>query len=131
MIRRPPRSTRTDTLFPYTTLFRSRPAIEADDALGAEPAAVPDCGAARRDRGGDRRGLRPRADTDQLSDRRPARAGNRAARDRLEQRGPDARASGRPPAAPRLDGERLGRPRTALCADIAAVGRVGDKSGRT
>src|SRR3546814_7782483 len=28
MIRRPPRSTRTDTLFPYTTLFRSgRPAV--------------------------------------------------------------------------------------------------------
>src|SRR3546814_6640714 len=26
MIRRPPRSTRTDTLFPYTTLFRSSPA---------------------------------------------------------------------------------------------------------
>src|SRR3546814_20589629 len=34
MIRRPPRSTRTDTLFPYTTLFRSqadfRPSVEAD-----------------------------------------------------------------------------------------------------
>src|SRR3546814_14562406 len=29
MIRRPPRSTRTDTLFPYTTLFRSlSPGIE-------------------------------------------------------------------------------------------------------
>src|SRR3546814_9305603 len=28
MIRRPPRSTRTDTLFPYTTLFRSKAAIE-------------------------------------------------------------------------------------------------------
>src|SRR3546814_4259112 len=27
MIRRPPRSTRTDTLFPYTTLFRSRPNV--------------------------------------------------------------------------------------------------------
>src|SRR3546814_5428701 len=27
MIRRPPRSTRTDTLFPYTTLFRSRPQL--------------------------------------------------------------------------------------------------------
>src|SRR3546814_2904276 len=27
MIRRPPRSTRTDTLFPYTTLFRSFPKI--------------------------------------------------------------------------------------------------------
>src|SRR3546814_6247230 len=25
MIRRPPRATRTDTLFPYTTLFRSHP----------------------------------------------------------------------------------------------------------
>src|SRR3546814_15087537 len=30
MIRRPPRSTRTDTLFPYTTLFRSR--FEAGEA---------------------------------------------------------------------------------------------------
>src|SRR3546814_10872577 len=29
MIRRPPRSTRTDTLFPYTTLFRSRSCAEA------------------------------------------------------------------------------------------------------
>src|SRR3546814_4231634 len=28
MIRRPPRSTRTDTLFPYTTLFRSFTEIE-------------------------------------------------------------------------------------------------------
>src|SRR3546814_8637863 len=27
MIRRPPRSTRTDTLFPYTTLFRSKVAL--------------------------------------------------------------------------------------------------------
>src|SRR3546814_3719098 len=32
MIRRPPRSTRTDTLFPYTTLFRSQTAA-ADSAL--------------------------------------------------------------------------------------------------
>src|SRR3546814_14454049 len=29
MLRRPPRSTRTDTLFPYTTLFRSRADIHA------------------------------------------------------------------------------------------------------
>src|SRR3546814_9125474 len=28
MIRRPPRSTRTDTLFPYTTLFRSRDRLQ-------------------------------------------------------------------------------------------------------
>src|SRR3546814_14782363 len=30
MIRRPPRSTRTDTLFPYTTLFRSRVKFQYD-----------------------------------------------------------------------------------------------------
>src|SRR3546814_2747501 len=35
MIRRPPRSTRTDTLFPYTTLFRS---CEGADRLSPEPA---------------------------------------------------------------------------------------------
>src|SRR3546814_7010923 len=34
MIRRPPRSTRTDTLFPYTTLFRSR-----RQRMGTRPAA--------------------------------------------------------------------------------------------
>src|SRR3546814_9681881 len=33
MIRRPPRSTRTDTLFPYTTLFRSGDAEHAEQAL--------------------------------------------------------------------------------------------------
>src|SRR3546814_2910218 len=33
MIRRPPRSTRTDTLFPYTTLFRS----DVDPHLGRDP----------------------------------------------------------------------------------------------
>src|SRR3546814_7292961 len=33
MIRRPPRSTRTDTLFPYTTLFRS-PTFGTGDFLG-------------------------------------------------------------------------------------------------
>src|SRR3546814_1360675 len=40
MIRRPPRSTRTDTLFPYTTLFRSSP--HAFALLGAkEPPSQP------------------------------------------------------------------------------------------
>src|SRR3546814_17526281 len=47
MIRRPPRSTRTDTLFPYTTLFRSpfrfaRPAIVRIEQAGyrLEPATL-------------------------------------------------------------------------------------------
>src|SRR3546814_5209782 len=35
MIRRPPRSTRTDTLFPYTTLFRSP---QATRCLPSQPA---------------------------------------------------------------------------------------------
>src|SRR3546814_14315802 len=38
MIRRPPRSTRTDTLFPYTTLFRSPPAVRHSTS---EPASGP------------------------------------------------------------------------------------------
>src|SRR3546814_3335462 len=33
MLRRPPRSTRTDTLFPYTTLFRSLSAIRCTGAI--------------------------------------------------------------------------------------------------
>src|SRR3546814_16381051 len=33
MIRRPPRSTRTDTLLPYTTLFRSRSDCKAIDTV--------------------------------------------------------------------------------------------------
>src|SRR3546814_20177499 len=40
MIRRPPRSTRTDTLFPYTTLFRSVAAIEAVQRLALAEAAT-------------------------------------------------------------------------------------------
>src|SRR3546814_9449759 len=39
MIRRPPRSTRTDTLFPYTTLFRS---VRA--GTGATRRRIPDIG---------------------------------------------------------------------------------------
>src|SRR3546814_3271324 len=39
MIRRPPRSTRTDTLFPYTTLFRSTPRKET--TMAASPHAAP------------------------------------------------------------------------------------------
>src|SRR3546814_1032265 len=46
MIRRPPRSTRTDTLFPYTTLFRSpgRGVLPAHPGIGSDRPA-------RRDRG--------------------------------------------------------------------------------
>src|SRR3546814_17188440 len=51
MIRRPPRSTRTDTLFPYTTLFRSpggrvglRNQRALPDPFGAEAPESSGCG---------------------------------------------------------------------------------------
>src|SRR3546814_11369727 len=54
MIRRPPRSTRTDTLFPYTTLFRSCPVpakfapyifhLEGNSELCEEPCDLLDIG---------------------------------------------------------------------------------------
>src|SRR3546814_2320119 len=65
MIRRPPRSTRTDTLFPYTTLFRSqfgRPigkfqAVQQSLAVLACEAAAADVASSMaahaRDQGGD------------------------------------------------------------------------------
>src|SRR3546814_991307 len=40
MIRRPPRSTRTDTLFPYTTVFRSAVSGALQVAAGAHDATL-------------------------------------------------------------------------------------------
>src|SRR3546814_4088507 len=77
MIRRPPRSTRTDTLFPYTTLFRSDdPGDElADDDIGVGVSAA---------RGGDHRrhlgigergaGADHAGDEEGEDDRRPGRS---------------------------------------------------------
>src|SRR3546814_12756411 len=40
MLRRPPRSTRTDTLFPYTTLFRSKRGMAVIDAAGTSATGI-------------------------------------------------------------------------------------------
>src|SRR3546814_4564428 len=67
MIRRPPRSTRTDTLFPYTTLFRSvargleMPALATPDEFDAAPGII-----------GFERGQRP-PHIDAVADMRPDR----------------------------------------------------------
>src|SRR3546814_17615231 len=50
IIRRPPRSTRTDTLFPYTTLFRSK-----GTARPANAPSIPRHGSAHRGRSRDSR----------------------------------------------------------------------------
>src|SRR3546814_12604316 len=88
MMRRPPISTRTDTLFPYTTLFRSTvggkpPGGPAGAGSGTAPAGTHDApAAAERGRGGvlpalpgyarcGRRGRRPR----RAADAQPTRAG--------------------------------------------------------
>src|SRR3546814_3225610 len=42
MIRRPPRTTRTDTLFPYTTLFRSSAPETGKHRWGTTPPGAPD-----------------------------------------------------------------------------------------
>src|SRR3546814_18101240 len=78
MIRRPPRSTRTDTLFPYTTLFRSL--HHACARLRLHPART----------GTERRGARRRA----LSVA-AVRTGN-ADRDRSYRSGPLVRRESRP-----------------------------------
>src|SRR3546814_2672582 len=72
MIRRPPRSTRTDTLFPYTTLFRSR----FGDARTDADQPLPPAALARR--------ARPRIDEHPLqrprSRQTPGQRGRRPAR---------------------------------------------------
>src|SRR3546814_12748211 len=89
MIRRPPRSTRTDTLFPYTTLFRS------DGRLPAP----------RRDRRG--------AGADLPAVPRPGRVAAQAGRQPFRRPAPDGRfrprahARAAAPAARRADGGAL------------------------
>src|SRR3546814_19016564 len=68
MIRRPPRSTRTDTLFPYTTLFRS--VVKLGLLVGAAPLRLQ-----RPDRGAEH-GNRQTADED--SQRASVQARDRA-----------------------------------------------------
>src|SRR3546814_9598300 len=109
MIRRPPRSQRTDTLLPYTTLFRSPLATDADGARGldgvgrAEPARL----ARRRRRLGVR--VRPFRDRPQLD------------RDRLHLSGSDARVAG-------VD---RGRSDVALSGGLSGTGGVGGVDGET
>src|SRR3546814_13204856 len=107
MIRRPPRSTRTDTLFPYTTLFRSPD----------EPALRPVAVARRVRRGGPPPEFRPRR--------------GRAAPDRQRGQPPRAQTRGEPrrgpvpaPCAPR-DADRRG-PAAGRCR---FGGRLGARTG--
>src|SRR3546814_8085197 len=69
MIRRPPRSTRTDTLFPYTTLFRSAD-LHHQDLKGVVEARH----LARSAQGVDHQGAASGTEFDELAGRRAAEA---------------------------------------------------------
>src|SRR3546814_16223066 len=105
MIRRPPRSTRTDTLFPYTTLFRSSRLRTLCPLRAHAPAA----GLARPGRG--QRAIAVRAaDADGRGGRaRPARRS--PARRRRRNRAAGAAGTGLLGAAA-ADGDSGGAPRT-------------------
>src|SRR3546814_17620490 len=99
MLRQPPRSTRTDTLFPYTTLFRSQDALSpargpgarrlagARGPLGAAARRInrPSCTGNLR-RLIERQALRPmQADAGTGSRQWPSQIGSEASRDRESQ----------------------------------------------
>src|SRR3546814_16213043 len=96
MIRRPPRSTRTDTLFPYTTLFRSAQLVRRQ--YGGEGIAVdPRHGEGQplgRRRPRDSRHPRSGADAELWPDRQPGEPGT---------------ATGEPQRRGRADRDRRGR----------------------
>src|SRR3546814_13799910 len=110
MIRRPPRSTRTDTLFPYTTLFRSlrRAGSAQRRFVGSPLSADRSQGSGPRLRSGNPRQL--------AVGQRRRRVGDRAGQG-VE--APQA-APGRVPP-PRTAARRRGRTRTQLRTHLAAV----------
>src|SRR3546814_3351258 len=55
MLRRPPRFTRTDTLFPYTTLFRSTNTPTVKEEPKTETSSKPQGGRGKNSRHGERR----------------------------------------------------------------------------
>src|SRR3546814_11659970 len=106
MIRRPPRSTRTDTLFPYTTLFRSACACGLVRAKGLEPPhlaiLVPKTSASTNS-ATPAQSCRPGAQSHALVPRTPVRAGRRYSRRTAEGKGErrDSRRAGTAGAAGR------------------------------
>src|SRR3546814_5261574 len=121
MIRRPPRSTRTDTLFPYTTLVRSARDVVMDlpgdphPVAGRLRAVRDDPGGARAARDARRLWPRERIDPAARSDRAPDPAVVRdahPAQPRARARPDRARAVGGgllPPAARRRPAAPIGR----------------------
>src|SRR3546814_17640138 len=122
MIRRPPRSTRTDTLCPYTTLFRSRAVVESAPGVdrGEEAGVHQHAHDLRRERGRARRRVL------EFVGRRGESA---EVMDRLRHRGrADAHAL-RLPVRRHDDACRQVRQRAAELAQVRANGRASWREG--
>src|SRR3546814_8724033 len=132
MIRRPPRSTRTDTLFPYTTLFRSTDVTAVDIGVGHDDdpviADLRDVELLGADAGAERRDQR----ADLLAGQHLVEAGPLDVQDLAAQRQDRLRLAvpsllRRAAGAVALDQEQLGLRRVALLA----VGHLaGEEIGR-
>src|SRR3546814_3724201 len=114
MLRRPPISTLTDTLFPYTTLFRSRDhpgrqarAVLEDDVDGAADALAVDVGAGRADH------------LDPVDDLR---------RDAVDEHGAVVAGAGDRPAVDQHLGEALAEAAHLRCVGLADV--AGERNAR-
>src|SRR3546814_14219579 len=113
MIRRPPRSTRTDTLFPYTTLFRSHRAIERRHEIG-----IGKCTQA----GHQQLRLKRKAALAGQSERNSALSAIYA--------GADARGNGAYPQRPQKDSAVVVSRYRRVSATSAVAPEIGDKRGR-
>src|SRR3546814_11445493 len=92
MIRRPPRSTRNATLFPYTTLFRS---IGGDRPPGREPRHIVGQTPAQRDENGDADQRKDEQRPGEADDRQDEEGRDRGADDGAEPEGGRERKSTR------------------------------------
>src|SRR3546814_12914421 len=115
MIRRPPRSTRTDTLFPYTTLFRSRwlsarglQARLQSYILSRNLARVPRKGRSR-DVAGEGGGVRLLRRPDGLLSRLPLRRRRGRRRQGDDERGGLGAGADTPRQPPRSEERRVGK----------------------
>src|SRR3546814_16795076 len=134
MIRRPPRSTRTDTLFPYTTLFRSAEGAVEEGINGVRHRTTADGDQQHAEQQRGHHGAERDDDAQQQV----------AVRKREGQRGHAACTDIRPPMAARSPA-RAGRPPTSWTrkrttmrsahalrsSEERRLGKVGESTGRT
>src|SRR3546814_1194545 len=122
MIRRPPRSTRTDTLFPYTTLFRS-PADVGGDRACREARLQTRFPAAELRKG---RSMAKKPKAGKIGETPTEKKGKKRAAAKLEKTVGKAKSILRPPRDREadLDSTRRGEPRYPGAGRVAGEGAM-------